>query len=664
MTSPNHLPRLSPPRALIGIIGFACAGSLVAAFTGSAAHPQLQYLDTLAVAGAVAAVIWRSITVRTDRLAWAMLGAAGTCWATADIVYAVFFAGLDAPPAPSVADVLWLAYYPFAIAGISVLVHGRLARVPGAYWLDAALGMAAAGAVAATVTADLVAAAGGGPNRLATLVNVGYPVGDFLTLLLVVGAMLGCRAWRSATWMLLATSLALGVMSDTAYLVGLSDTSMLGRVLALGLPFSALLLAMSAWRPVAQTTAVETRQRRWTVLTITAFFGLVALVLLVIDHAHRLPGSAIVLSSVAIGLLIVRLALVFRENFALVDVKHVEAMTDALTGLGNRRALQTDLGRSAAGTGEPAILGLFDLNGFKGYNDLFGHPSGDLLLSRLGGRLTEAASRLGGTAYRLGGDEFCVIVPLRGASSTEIITRSTAALREYGDGFSVEAAWGMAEIPCPGGSEAALRTADQRMYAQKNGTRPTVAQQTVDVLMAALRERTPQLGDHVDGVAEMAVAIAEKLGFTPQDVQHVHLAAELHDIGKIAIPDEILLKPGPLNAEEWRFMRRHTLIGERILLAARDLREVSPLVRSSHERWDGTGYPDGLRADEIPLGARIITVCDAFDAMLARRPYSDPMSTEESLEEVRRCSGTQFDPGVVAAFGAVMQERREVLASV
>jgi HD-GYP domain-containing protein (c-di-GMP phosphodiesterase class II) len=134
-------------------------------------------------------------------------------------------------------------------------------------------------------------------------------------------------------------------------------------------------------------------------------------------------------------------------------------------------------------------------------------------------------------------------------------------------------------------------------------------------------------------------------------------AASLHDVGKAAIPDSIIEKPGPLNASEWTFMRTHTLIGERIMAAAPALKEAAKLVRSSHERFDGSGYPDGLSGEDIPLGARIIAVCDAYDAMICKRPYRSRMSAEVALEEIRRCAGTQFDPRVVAAFCAAVGER-------
>jgi response regulator RpfG family c-di-GMP phosphodiesterase len=142
------------------------------------------------------------------------------------------------------------------------------------------------------------------------------------------------------------------------------------------------------------------------------------------------------------------------------------------------------------------------------------------------------------------------------------------------------------------------------------------------------------------------------------EAECVRHAAELQDVGKVAIPDATLTKPGPLDPHEWEFIRRHTLIGERIVSAAPALVSVARLVRSSHERWDGTGYPDRLLGQEIPLGSRVVCVTDAFDAMTSQRPYSPAVSPEAALAELRRCASTQFDPVVVEAFGAVWAERQ------
>jgi two-component system cell cycle response regulator len=177
------------------------------------------------------------------------------------------------------------------------------------------------------------------------------------------------------------------------------------------------------------------------------------------------------------------------------------------------------------------------------------------------------------------------------------------------------------------------------------------------VLLRALAERNPDLGEHISGVAAMAEAVARRLGLDDEQVDQVRNAAELHDVGKVAIPDAILDKPAALNGDEWAFIERHTLIGERIVAAAPALRSVAALVRSSHERWDGRGYPDRLARDEIPLGARIVAVCDAFDAMVSDRPYRAGMAPALALDELARCAGSQFDPAVVAAFAQAWSER-------
>ncbi len=202
-----------------------------------------------------------------------------------------------------------------------------------------------------------------------------------------------------------------------------------------------------------------------------------------------------------------------------------------------------------------------------------------------------------------------------------------------------------------------MRIADQRMYRDKRSVRAPAGEQAVHALLSVLSERHPEVGDHSAGVAELAEAVARAMGGSDEFAREVRAGAELHDIGKAAIPDAILNKPGRLDANEWAFMRRHTLIGERIVASADALAGVAKLVRSSHEQWDGTGYPDGLAGADIPLGARIILVCDAFDAMLADRPYSKALDIDSAVAELERCAGRQFDPAVVTAFGSVIRER-------
>ena len=193
--------------------------------------------------------------------------------------------------------------------------------------------------------------------------------------------------------------------------------------------------------------------------------------------------------------------------------------------------------------------------------------------------------------------------------------------------------------------------ADHRMYADKNGSRASAGRQATDALVSVLAERYPDIGDHLNDVTELCERVAEIIPMADDERTALLQAASLHDIGKAAVPDAILSKQGPLDEEEWAFMQQHTVIGERILAAAPALSRAAQLVRWSHEHYDGNGYPDRLAGTDIPLGARIIAVCDAFDAMTSRRPSrSTPMSTEGALTELDRCAGRQFDPYLVNAF--------------
>ena len=234
--------------------------------------------------------------------------------------------------------------------------------------------------------------------------------------------------------------------------------------------------------------------------------------------------------------------------------------------------------------------------------------------------------------------------------STDLAERAAAALTEEGEGFAVSCSYGAVLLP----SEAsrlseALSMADHRMYLHKQRHRGPV--EPVDAL-SAVRDVETRIAD----VAELAEAVARRLRVSPDELSKIRQAAELHDVGKLAIPEEILSKPGSLSGDEWEFVKRHSLIGERILAAAPDFGSAAKLVRASHERWDGTGYPDGLTGPEIPLGARIISVCDAFDAMTSPRPYATVLSGDQAIQELFRSAGTQFDPEVVEAFVAVQAD--------
>lgn len=335
-----------------------------------------------------------------------------------------------------------------------------------------------------------------------------------------------------------------------------------------------------------------------------------------------------------------------------------EATVDHLTGLANRRQLVRDL-EAACAEHDEASLVMFDLDGFKAYNDTFGHLGGDLLLGRLAAAFGIALSRRG-RAFRMGGDEFCALIS--GRAEAELVERCVAALTEQGQGFSITASYGVVRIPAEADkAEQALALADERMYAFKDSRRTSAGRQTRDLALQVIAAYEPALHEHASHVAELTDAVARRMGLAGQELADAVRTAELHDIGKVAMPFEMLRKDGPLAEQEWRLMERHPAIGASILAAAPALSRVAEIVAATHERWDGRGYPQGLRGREIPLAARIVFVCDSFDAMVSDQPFGEARSQDEAIAELERCAGTQFDPEVVHEFVTELRVR-ETLA--
>jgi two-component system, cell cycle response regulator len=605
----------------------------------------------LVLVGAALVCVARAWRIRSERAAWALIGFALVAWSAADLYYTVVLSKLDEPPYPSISDVGWLAFYPACWIGVVLLMRRRIREFHASLWLDgivAALGVAAL--TAALVLPPILSMSVEG-ELSAVIVNLAYPVGDVLLLVMLIGA-LALTGWRpDRSMVLLGAGLTLSAVADIAYLSAIAHGQSDSPAWAAWLwPASALAIAVGAWWPAERVRAVRLEGRRLLVLPVAAM--VTALVLLFIDHFSPVSHVAAVLAFATLSVAGVRLWLTVGEHMMLLGTSRGEANTDELTGLGNRRQLANDLEAELheVSAARPLLLALFDLNGFKAYNDTFGHPAGDALLARLGSALARAVEG-NGRAYRMGGDEFCVLAVAPIERHAQIAATSRAALSERGNGFRITAALGTASLDAPDDDPAdALRDADRRMYAEKNGGRASAGGQSTAVLLRVLAERSPDLGKHVDGVSTLAERIAAELGMSDEDRTAVWQAAMLHDIGKAAVPDAILNKPGPLDEHEWSFMRRHTIIGERIIQAAPALASAAPLVRSSHERFDGTGYPDGLARDDIALGSRIIAVCDAYDAMLTDRPYRRAFSRAHALDEIQRCAGTQFDPDVVSAF--------------
>jgi diguanylate cyclase (GGDEF)-like protein len=404
-------------------------------------------------------------------------------------------------------------------------------------------------------------------------------------------------------------------------------------------------LRESAAMDVPPTVQIRVLARVWAVDACLAPVGLLAA-----QAASESPSR--VLLVVPLGALLLILARDRSARIAQAQHRLEQAFTDPLTRLGNRRLLAGDL-RDKVGTAsqsEPIVLMLFDLDGFKRYNDTFGHAAGDALLARLGAKLIEAVGP-SGKAYRLGGDEFCVLLEGAPDGFEERLAAAAGALTETGEEFTIDSSYGVVLLPHEADDpDYALQLADQRMYARKHQRSSGAREQARDVLMRSMQARQPYLHEHSSGVADLALRVARRLGMNAEECDEIARAAELHDVGKVGIPDAILDKPAALDESEWEFMRQHTILGERILSGAAALRPVARIVRSTHERWDGRGYPDGLAGSRIPLSARIVAVCDAYEAMVSDRAYRAALGHEKACRELRDEAGRQFDPVVVDAF--------------
>ena len=349
---------------------------------------------------------------------------------------------------------------------------------------------------------------------------------------------------------------------------------------------------------------------------------------------------------------------------------------DPLTGLWNRRRFEQDVANQldrCRRYGEHAALVLMDIDGFKHVNDVLGHLAGDELLCALGDAL---ASRVRGSdrAARLGGDEFAVLLLDTGVEHVERVAAQlaealTAAAVAVQERLSISISVGTALLgPRTGGVNEALEAADRAMYAAKGGrgerpatpaapapdTAANAEMSSLRALLAAVNARDSYTAMHSREVVTLARGVARRLGLDEAKTSEVEHIALLHDLGKIAIPDAILRKPGPLTSHEQTLMRQHPVVGAQILASMPELAHLAPAARAEHERWDGGGYPDGLAGEDIPIASRITLVCDAYHAMTSNRPYRRAMSSAAAREEIRREAGAQFCPYAAAALLEVL----------
>jgi two-component system cell cycle response regulator len=420
--------------------------------------------------GSALVVLARGVLVRQERAAWLAMGAGLLFWGLGELYYSLLIEGTSREAGGSVspADVLYLAMYPCFYVALGLLARRRLRDLRVGMWLDGLIaGLAAASVGAALILPPILDNATGLHSSI--VVSLAYPIGDLLLMVFAVGA-LGITGWRAGNlWLLIAASMLVSGIADSTYLYQTAtDSYRSGTWLECLWPLAAILLGIAAWMPSARVTPRE--MKSWQMVSVPALALLSALGVLVYGNlGPQLPLSALILATGTVLAVGVHLIVTLRENLALLAHSRRLSLTDSLTGLGNRRLLIGDL-RLACKTAEehePWELVLYDLDGFKLYNDTFGHPAGDTLLVRLSERLRSAVEPHG-TAYRMGGDEFCVLFDRVQAEGENFVHSSVAALCEHGPSFSITASHGVVQIPVEVSDPASImQLADQRLYRRK-----------------------------------------------------------------------------------------------------------------------------------------------------------------------------------------------------
>ncbi len=421
------------------------------------------------VLGAGIACLIRASDYKREHAAWVLIGLAILCWGAAEIYWTAFIENNPSAPYPSPADVGYLFFYPLAYAGLAMLVRARAHEINWRLWMDGAIAALGTAALGAAFVFDFVAEKTAG-STVEVATTLAYPLGDIGMVALVVGVV-ALTGWRPGrTWSLLLAGLSALVIADVAYTLQTTDATLPGGnwIDPIYL-IAAVCLGAAVWQPAEAAEITSPRSSGRREIVVPAVFAAVMIGLFAMQYFSATSSLSTVLWAATMTAVIVRLAMSDRENRRLLE----EVRTDPLTDLGNRGRMQVDLGAifDRADLEHPAMLYLFDLNGFKRYNDTLGHPAGDELLARLGRNLRDAVGD-DGVAYRIGGDEFCLLLSCPRERFDAVARRAAQALTASEKGVEVAAAWGAAEIPREADNQSdAMQLADVRMYAQKESRR-------------------------------------------------------------------------------------------------------------------------------------------------------------------------------------------------
>lgn len=643
---------VGPAAQLALLVGLAfLAGLSLARLGGPELGAPAGWIGVGLVGGAALLCLIRAAVSWDDRTVWILLGLALAGPALREAYLWGSGNELAELAITSPVNVAYLAFYPLAGAALLLLVRERMLLLPLTLWLDAALAALALTTLNTPLLAKLISVSGASTGEVA--LSLAHPLGAAALLGLAIGviALPGFRPDRAEG--LLLGGLALGAMADAAFALQAADAVPGEGSWVEGLwPLGAALVGLAAWEPAGR--AMRWPMDAWRPIVMPTATASVALAVYVLAPTETAAALGASLAVATLATLVARMALAVVDNRRLLRAAH----TDRATGLWNRTRLLADLAAGPRDIHDPVrVVAAFRLTGLAGYADAFGESASDALLARLGVRLSAAIGRAG-CAYRSGPEQMCVVLEGRGANADELLQAATGALHARGEGYEVSVG-GSSVVSVPYEARdgvTALNLAEERLQASDGGRGFSQSRQAEVRLLRSLQERHPEASARSRVVSDLAQAVARRLGTAPGELRLIAHAAELNEAGKFLLPEEIREKPNRLNAPELNVVRGRTLVAERLIASDRALVPVARIVRSSAERYDGSGYPDGLAGDEIPLPSRIIHACEAYAAMTARRPHREPLGWRQALVEMRRHAGTQFDPRVVAALCAAVEE--------